>query len=227
MNMSFEERTAAIGALLRDEVLKRYNRPDYMSDDIARREIADMVSDLNHEWPVMSRERFTAVAADFHRHLRKVHGSRNWPTIAAMVKALREASKLPATTTSEDEPPHIYDMVADWWREKGGAFPSLAKRHHAARLVQAGLATWGELRRKGFPIPDERVEEAKAEPDPHHEAKLAEIAAVAERLRTSGWAGKVAAAPEKRGHWAKAALPNDPRWKALKEARERAGVVLP
>ena len=28
-------------------------------------------------------------------------------------------------------------------------------------------------------------------------------------------------------HWSETALPDDPRWRALKEARERAGVVLP
>ena len=28
-------------------------------------------------------------------------------------------------------------------------------------------------------------------------------------------------------HWSEIAKPDDPRWKALKEARERAGVVLP
>lgn len=227
MNMNFDERTAAIGTFLRDEVLKRYNRPEYMNDDIARREIADMVSDLNNEWPVMSRERFAAVAEEFHRQLRKVHGSRNWPTISAMVKALREASKPRESKTGEDEPPHIYEMVADWWREKRGPFPSLAKRHHAERLVRERLATWGELRRSGFPIPEERMDEAKAEPDPQHEAKLFDVRAMAERIAASGWAVASAVAPAPREHWAKAAAPGDPRWRALQDALAKAGVSLP
>lgn len=120
--------------------------------------------------------------------------TRAWPLIgdveraAKSVRETEQASRAAASRSDPGlEPAHIYAMVEEWWRKFRDAGPgSVPKAHHAHRLVAAGLATWGELWRKGFPIPDAMRETAKAERDPGHEAILADIRAMGDRLRGTG-----------------------------------------
>lgn len=114
--------------------------------------------------------------------------SRAWPTLGEIRRAAREvqsADKAGAgPTAGAEEPPYIYQYVEEWWRKFHAAGPgSLPKSGHAVRLVNAGLATWGQLWRVGFPIPDWARPAAMEERDPAHEAILADIRAMGERLR--------------------------------------------
>ena len=119
--------------------------------------------------------------------------TRAWPLIGDVeraAKSLREVEKArlasPGSYAPENEPPHIYQIVEEWWLKFRDAGPgSVPRPHHAKRLVDAGHATWGELWRKGFPIPDYARDAAKTEKDPSHEAILADIRAMGERLRAN------------------------------------------
>lgn len=106
----------------------------------------------------------------FEDALGRVQKNRIWPTAGEIEDAGRAASQQQANdqlyrSTGGDpnaEPSYLYDMVAEWWlrfRDPGPG--SVPKEHHAARLVQDGHATWGELFRVGFPIPKERYREAR------------------------------------------------------------------
>ncbi|PJN96091.1 hypothetical protein CNY89_04610 [Amaricoccus sp. HAR-UPW-R2A-40] len=119
--------------------------------------------------------------------------TRAWPLIGDVeraAKSLREGDMRRASspgTSSGIEPAHIYGIVEEWWLRFRDAGPaSLPNAGHAKRLVEAGHAAYGELWRKGFPIPDSAREQAKAEKAPDHEAVLAEIRKMGERLRPTG-----------------------------------------
>jgi hypothetical protein len=107
--MTYEERTNAIGGLLRETILPRYKRPEHFDDETARSELHDMVADLNAEWPLMTAERFAMIGPAMARALRLTYTWRNWPTIAHLAKALKQAQEAPSsarlaapTTSSED-----------------------------------------------------------------------------------------------------------------------------
>lgn len=91
--MNFTDRTNAIGTLLRETILPRYRRPEHLDDTAARAEAADMVADLNAEWPLMSDEAFRDTGERFARELRKISTSRSWPSIGHMLRALEAATK--------------------------------------------------------------------------------------------------------------------------------------
>lgn len=182
--MNYQDRTNAIGTLLREHILPRYKRPEHLDDGTARAELRDMVEDLNHEWPVMNESRFGEIAERLARAVRVTNTSRTWPTIAVMVKALKAALDAPAPEVeSEEEKPIVWECVREWWvkfRQAGPA--SMAKSHHAERLVQEGLATPGELRRGGFHLSGALHEQAMAEPNPDHPRMLQDLIDLNHRL---------------------------------------------
>lgn len=96
--MNYEQRTAAIGNILKLHILPRYTRPSHMGDDVARAEINDLVEDLNHEWPVMAETAFAEFGREFARCLRRDYAGRSWPSIATMIKALKAAREKPGAT---------------------------------------------------------------------------------------------------------------------------------
>lgn len=115
--------------------------------------------------------------------------SRAWPTLSEIRRAAREvqttAKARAEQATAADEPPHIFQIVEEWWLKFRSAGPgSLPKQGHARRLVDAGQATWGQLWRAGFPIPDWARGQAMEERDPAHETILAGIREMGERLRS-------------------------------------------
>lgn len=219
--MTYEERTSAIGTLLRETILPRYQRPEYLDDATARAELRDMVEDINAEWPIMSPSRFAETSERFARAVRVSNASRKWPTIGTLCKALKAALQVPApvVTNADDEPPHIYEMVREWWLKFRDAGPGgLPKPHHAARLIADGAATPGQLRRGGFPLTGLLLEQAMTEPDPNHPAILGEITALADELkqRHAPQGNVMASAPK---HWLNGATADDPRHEAVRRAR--------
>ena len=184
--MTYEERINRIGDLLREDILRGSNRPSTMSDAAAQAELRHMVEDLNSEWPVMTRDRFEAVCVDLAREVRTTHASRTWPTIPVLLKALRAAMKGNAELTDEQRATAILDMVRDWWMRFRDPLPTVATEEHAVALHGEGLATWGELRRRGFPLPFWAKERAMQEPDPAHDGIMEGIKAMGERLRANG-----------------------------------------
>lgn len=114
--------------------------------------------------------------------------SRAWPTLGEIRRAVREmqaAAKARADqATAYDEPPLAFQIVEEWWLKFRAAGPgSLPRPGHARRLVDAGHATWGQLWRAGFPIPDWARSRAMEEPDPAHETILADLREMSERRR--------------------------------------------
>lgn len=91
--MTHEERTSAIGTWLRVDVLPRYNMPDHLGDTQARREISDMVEDINRVLPILPADSFTTFLADVFSKIRMTHTSRAWPPISTFVKAVTGAKK--------------------------------------------------------------------------------------------------------------------------------------
>lgn len=184
--MTYEERMNAIGTLLRTKILARKQRPERFDDETARAEIADMVSDLNAAWPSMPPDMFEQTGDNLARELRAMHAGRDWPVIATMLKALKAATttRRPMPHSTEEEPPVVYEGVKAWWQRHGDRCP-FAREHHSGRLVADGLATWGQLRRAGFWIPDERRDEAMDEPDPNQEAIIAASMVIGARLRAN------------------------------------------
>lgn len=86
--MTYEERSAAIGTLLLESILPRFTRPAHLDDATARRELADMVEDLNGAWPVVSDAEFGAMGARLAKQVRQTVDGRTWPTIPRLLKAL-------------------------------------------------------------------------------------------------------------------------------------------
>ena len=184
--MNFEDRTNAIGTLLREHILPRYKRPEHLDDETARAELRDMVADLNAAWPLMGPDRFGDVCDGLCRSIRKTHTSRSWPTIAAMLKALSLAMEPPRAVVGGDDAEKqeaLYGMVRDWWRQFGSPFPSVAKDHHCERLVSEGHATWGQLHRAGFPMQERHKGLWFDEPDPAHPAMLEALEALTAERR--------------------------------------------
>lgn len=229
--MNFEERTNAIGTLLREHILPRYKRPEHLDDATARAELADMVGDLNRAWPVMGVNRFGDVADGLCRAIRTTHTSRTWPTIAALVKALNVALEPPKVATPDEDAKRddaIYAMVLEWWLRFKDAMPSTATEAHAVRLQRDGHATWGQLRRGGFRLPPHGREAAMVEPDPNHPAIMEDIRRLGEQIANNGFGAKGSLAGAKPPqHWAKDAAPDDPRFAELRRARAAAGVEVP
>jgi len=91
--MTYEERTAIIGTILREEVLKRFKRPEHLGDAEARGELADMVDELNANWPLGTDEQMRAVGERFATAVKRNHDSRQWPTIKKIVGYLKDALK--------------------------------------------------------------------------------------------------------------------------------------
>lgn len=126
---------------------------------------------------------------EFEDALLEMATTRAWPTVhdisraAAKVRDQR-AQSAKAATSIADEPGHLYQMVLDWWRQFGDCGPgSVPKEHHAKRLVDDGEATWGQLRRAGFPIPFWAKDKAMSEPDPKHPQIMRDLEAMAARMR--------------------------------------------
>lgn len=116
--MTYEERINAIGTLLRETILPRYTRPPHLDDDTARAELRDMVTDLNAEWPLTTRDRFDAMGVAMARALRLTYTGRNWPTIAHLAKALKQAQQAP--TSAQDAKPSATttDDHEEWKRRQ-------------------------------------------------------------------------------------------------------------
>lgn len=131
----------------------------------------------------------------FEDAVRALATTRAWPTCSDLERAaakLRDdaTAKNAAAAAGGDEPAYIYDFVAEWWGKFRSAGPgSLPKEHHAKRLVDAGLASWGELRRRGFPIPLWARDMAMAERDPKHDEIMEDIRIMGDRLRANGAPG--------------------------------------
>lgn len=114
--------------------------------------------------------------------------TRAWPLVGDLERAAARLRDQAASTararSADEEPEYLYAMVEEWWLKHRRAGPgSVPKEHHAKRLVDARLATWGDLRRKGFPIPPWARDIAMAEHDPNHEAILDDIHAISRRMR--------------------------------------------
>ncbi|MFO1144671.1 MAG: hypothetical protein U1E59_20305 [Amaricoccus sp.] len=114
--MTYEERTNAIGTLLRETILPRYTRPPHLDDTTARAELRDMVADLNAEWPLMSAERFHQMGQALARCLRLSYTGRNWPTIAHLAKALKAAQEAPTSALDVKQDATTGDEREEWRR---------------------------------------------------------------------------------------------------------------
>jgi hypothetical protein len=115
--MNFDQRCNAIGEWLRTAVLPRYTRPDHLDDLAAKAEAADLVTDINAEIPVMASEAFNGFLADVHSKLRRTYTRRDWPPIAAFVKAIHACrGERPSAATSKAEPPDEYAIAAEKMR---------------------------------------------------------------------------------------------------------------
>lgn len=112
--MTYEERTNAIGMLLRETILPRYKRPEHFDDETARSELHDMVTDLNAEWPLMPAERFSMIGREMARALRLTYTGRNWPTIAHLAKALKQAQEAPSSARVAAPTTSSKDNVEEW-----------------------------------------------------------------------------------------------------------------
>jgi hypothetical protein len=112
--MTYEERTNAIGGLLRETILPRYKRPEHFDDETARSELYDMVEDLNAEWPPMTAERFAMIGPAMARALRLTYTGRNWPTIAHLAKALKQAQEAPSSARVAAQTTSSKDNVDEW-----------------------------------------------------------------------------------------------------------------
>lgn len=164
--MNFDERVNAIGTILRTQILPRYKMPDHLSDETARAEIADMVNDLNSEWPVVGPEVFRQIGERFASALRKEATSRTWPTIGVMLKALRAARVAP---TAKDDTGDgvadevLYGRVVAFWRQCRGELKSAMRPGFVERMVREKVATLGELSWHGFALTYEQRERAGIE----------------------------------------------------------------
>lgn len=150
--MTYEERINQIGTLLRDVILPRYKRPEHLDDDTARAELRDMVTDLNAEWPLSSRDRFDATATAMARALRLTYTGRNWPTIAHLAKALKQAQEAPTSalmsapsaTSSDDREEWRRRQLREWLSGDRAINPEIVTRERLAavgcREIDAALA---------------------------------------------------------------------------------------
>jgi hypothetical protein len=105
----------------------------------------------------MGETRFAEVSQGLARAVRASNPSRSWPTINTLLKALNVAIAPPVVVGADDDEKakeRAYQFVKGWWIKHGDTMPRLARMEHAQRLVSEGVATWGQLHRKCFPLPD-------------------------------------------------------------------------
>lgn len=90
--MNTEQRKAMIFEAFYGEhsgILRRYTAPSHLTPDRQRTEIMFMVDDMNEEVPDISAESFGRFIDAVHTQVRRNWHSREWPPIAAFIKAVR------------------------------------------------------------------------------------------------------------------------------------------
>lgn len=150
--MTYDERADAIGQLLRETILPRYTRPDHLDIDTARREVADMIADLNSAWPIMPADRFAATGQALARALRLAYTGRAWPTIAHLAKALKAAlapspaaSDRTASATKVDQLEIRREQLLRWCRGEAPCPAHLITRANLELLARDGLIEHGSI----------------------------------------------------------------------------------
>lgn len=148
-----------------------------------------------------------------------------------------------ATETPEERARQIAQMAMDlsefsedcvWWAMREW------RQKHDRKPTPASLRQLCMMRRhealKAAPRPEPDRSQTGAEPfmaplsDDEKERRRAVIAKCAKAAGMNFDGRQVVpdiSTKPRTPHWSEIAKPDDPRWKALKEARERAGVVLP
>ncbi len=116
--MTYDERINTIGTLLRETILPRYTRPPHLDDETARAELADMVRDLNSEWPLGTQTQFNLIGQALARAIRTTYTGRSWPTIAHMAKALKAAREAPVSALIDRASPTSGDDREGWKRAR-------------------------------------------------------------------------------------------------------------
>ena len=87
--MNYETRKRMVSNWLFD-FLKNYEVPPHLDQDASKKELVNMVEDINSELPLLKENSFKLLLENVAKHIRKNQTSRRWPTIAFFIKAVKE-----------------------------------------------------------------------------------------------------------------------------------------
>lgn len=168
--MTYEERTRMIFEFLwaqKDGLLRRYQAPDYLTDDRRRDEITDMVEDINGEIPSNIGEASMGILfGKIRKALRRRHGGRSWPAIKVLLACVSDGLQEIEDVNGDagDVEGQMVSRLADWYKRHGNCMPSSGSEMRTAALVDRGVLTAREARYAGFPMTKELGDLAKSQP---------------------------------------------------------------
>lgn len=168
--MKYEQRTAKLFEFLygpNEGLLRRYTKPEHLSEDRARGEINDMVEDINSRIPAaIGDASFDILLGKIRTEIRRRHGSRRWPTISLLLKSTDEALQQIDELSADagDFESAMVDRLADWYRRHGDCLPNCGKPERTAALVDRGVLTARDAKLAGFPLTKSLQEAADAQP---------------------------------------------------------------
>ena len=164
-----------------DRLLSRMVPPRGLGDQAQQDETAALSRALDRMAPGGGYE---AWWERFEDALLGIMTTRAWPTVGEVTKAGKSIGFGGSDQRASGEPPQLYDWIREWWLRHHDCPRHLKpQEHHSRRLVADRLATWGELWRRGFPVPRELVRAAKEEPDPKHQGIMEDLQAMGRRIR--------------------------------------------
>ena len=112
--MNYETRKRMVSNWLFD-FLKNYEVPPHLDQDASKKELINMVEDINSEIPLLKENSFKLLLENVAKHIRKNQTSRRWPTIAFFIKAVKEHREKAMNDMAKEtlpSPSHIEKI--DW-----------------------------------------------------------------------------------------------------------------
>lgn len=178
MQLTEADRKRRLQVFLTQTVMRRYQQPKGMPNEIAVEVLDDAVEDLNEAWPLMTADEWTAFEGKVWKALRRSHKTQTWPNIPellAVSESVRE--KVEKSGRSRVGIEDRYEMCLAWWRQFRNPMPGLGTSDITRMAVDRGVAGLGELNSRGFPIPDDmRSGDWRNDwHDPEHDRKLEDV----------------------------------------------------
>jgi len=139
-----------------EALLRRYSKPERLSEDQARLEVTDMVTDINGRIPTAINDAsLDTIFGAISKEVRRRHGAQHWPTVKVLLAATRDAVDATAKAIAPIEAREEFDplaVVASRIAEGRAVSDTYLYGRGALDLIDRGLVTEEQLEpsRKGL-----------------------------------------------------------------------------